>query len=116
VYHPNIDTEGEIFIDIFKSEYWSPAIRISKALIVIVSVLCTPLLDLPVRRGIARQYSHERALFETKARDWTRRYAMAKEGDCEEGLRARRAGLLAALARFVQARARVHAASSSLAC
>lgn len=80
VYHPNIDAEGRMFLDIFKG-HWTPALTLSKALLSVVSVLYDPLLDLPVQRGIARQYRLERALFEETARGWTRRYAMSgKEG------------------------------------
>ncbi|CAO2047697.1 unnamed protein product, partial [Urochloa humidicola] len=48
IYHPNIDSEGEIFLDILQREHWRPAQSIGSLLTSIVSVLYDPMLDYPV--------------------------------------------------------------------
>ncbi|OEL36872.1 Ubiquitin-conjugating enzyme E2 11 [Dichanthelium oligosanthes] len=74
VYHPNINSEGQMVLDIFK-ENWSPAMTIEKLLLSMVSVLFHPMLDHPVNSTIARLYTTDVELYEKKARAWTRRYA-----------------------------------------
>lgn len=74
VYHPNIDSEGEIILDIFQDN-WSPAYTIHSLLLAIVSVLNDPLLDYPINDDIADQFEDQIELYEKKARVWTRKYA-----------------------------------------
>lgn len=74
VYHPNVNSEGEMVLDIFK-ENWSPALTIDKLLLSMVSVLYDPMLDRPINGRIARVYKSDVKLYERKARAWTRRYA-----------------------------------------
>ncbi|WVZ73913.1 hypothetical protein U9M48_022166 [Paspalum notatum var. saurae] len=74
VYHPNIDSEGQMVLDIFQDN-WSPILRIDKLLLSIVSVLYDPMLDRPINGHIARLYKSDIELYETKARACSRRYA-----------------------------------------
>ncbi|CAN6280161.1 unnamed protein product [Urochloa humidicola] len=74
VYHPNINSEGQMVLDIFHDK-WSPALGIEKLLLSIVSVLYDPMLDRPINGDIARLYETDIKLYEKKARAWTRRYA-----------------------------------------
>jgi ubiquitin-conjugating enzyme E2 D/E len=74
VFHPNINAQGGICLDILKDQ-WSPALMLSKVLLSISSLLTDANPKDPLVPEIARLYVENREEFNRTAREWTQRYA-----------------------------------------
>jgi len=74
IYHPNINSNGSICLDILKNN-WSPALTITKVLLSISSLLTDPNAEDPLVPEIAMLLKSDKVKYEAVAREWTRKYA-----------------------------------------
>ena len=76
IYHPNIDSNGSISLDILIDQ-WGPNLILEKVLLSISSLLSDPNPDDPINYEAAKLYKANRYEYYKKAREWSIKYADA---------------------------------------
>lgn len=85
IYHPNVDDQGEMCIDILGGE-WSPFLSLVKLLLSVSSVLSDPMIRDPLVPEIAEKYVYARGEYNRVARETTLKYATPHQNLPEYGI------------------------------
>eukprot|EP00117_Sycon_ciliatum_P025902 scpid71241/ scgid21390/ Ubiquitin-conjugating enzyme E2 8; UBCAT4A; Ubiquitin carrier protein 8; Ubiquitin-conjugating enzyme E2-17 kDa 8; Ubiquitin-protein ligase 8 len=85
IFHPNINSKGEISLNILTSDGWSGRLDLAIVLLCIQSILDDPLAEDPLEAEIARLYMSDRVLYNATARDWTIKYAVDNDYCLDDG-------------------------------
>lgn len=75
IYHPNINNEGSICLDILKDQ-WSPALQIKSVVLSIQSLLSDPNPNDPLNNEAAELWKTNIEKAHSKAKELTKRYAI----------------------------------------
>ena len=75
IFHPNVDTHGNICLDILKDK-WSPALQMRTVLLSIQALMSTPNPDDPLDNGVAEHWKTDLAGALSTAASWTAQYAI----------------------------------------
>ncbi|ORX58785.1 ubiquitin-conjugating enzyme [Hesseltinella vesiculosa] len=75
VYHPNIDDEGAICIDLLKSDQWKPATKVGQVLQALAMLLEFPNPDDALVASIAEVYNTNRTKYSKTVKDYVQKYA-----------------------------------------
>jgi len=74
IYHPNVNSNGEVCMEILKE--WKQTKTIKDILIELYNLLLYPNVNDPLVPDIANEYQHNIHKFNQKAKDWVMLYAL----------------------------------------
>ncbi|KAJ1983644.1 Ubiquitin-conjugating enzyme E2 T [Dimargaris verticillata] len=82
VYHPNIDPQGRICLNLLKMPPhgdWKPSLNVSIVLTSLGVLLAEPNPNDPLLVDVANEYREQPSMYATKARQWTKQHATGSD-------------------------------------
>ncbi|KAG0165612.1 hypothetical protein DFQ28_008542 [Apophysomyces sp. BC1034] len=77
IYHPNIDDDGAICLDLLKADVWKPATKVIQILEALTILLREPNPDDALVASIAEVYNSNRTKFRKLAKEYVDKYAFS---------------------------------------
>jgi len=79
IYHPNVDKEGKICVDLLNaSESWKPTTPIVDIINAVIQVIDHPKIDHALNADIAHQYQSNSQQFMKTATEWVNKHALPR--------------------------------------
>lgn len=73
IYHPNIDEQGAVCLNIINTDVWKPATRVSNVVEALIKLIDEPEPDHPLRTDLAELFIKDRKRFLRNAEDFIRK-------------------------------------------
>eukprot|EP00732_Lithocolla_globosa_P007564 Lithocolla_globosa_v1_NODE_9815_length_665_cov_8.501639.p1 type:complete len:153 gc:universal NODE_9815_length_665_cov_8.501639:611-153(-) len=75
IYHPNVDADGNVCVELLVATNWKPATQVIQVLKGILALLESPNLENPLAPEVAEVYRTDQKKFEKTAKEWTKKHA-----------------------------------------
>jgi len=81
IYHPNIDENGQVCLDVIHSEHWKPATKVETVITSLIKLINEPEPSHPLRSDLAEEFEKNKKKFLKAAEDYTKKYAEKRRAD-----------------------------------
>ena len=75
IFHPNVDEEGRVCLNIINPENWKPATKAKQIIEALVKLVNEPEPDHPLRADLAEEFVQNRAKFNKSAEAFTKKHS-----------------------------------------
>ena len=81
IYHPNIDTKGQVYLPFISAENWKPATKTEQVIKALVALVHIPQPDHALREDLAKECLKEKKKFFKNAEKFTKKHGETRPSD-----------------------------------